>query len=467
MADTLYDLVILGSGPGGYVGAIRAGQLGLKVALVEKDPFFGGTCLHRGCIPAKSLLHDATVFHQTLHALAHGVHADNVRLDFGKVQERKNDIVKKLSRGVETLLKKNKVETFRGFGRLAARDAVEVQPPDGGTVTLRARNILLATGSVPKSLPGLEMDGDRILSSDHVLELQQVPESMLVLGAGAVGIEFASAYARFGAKVTVVELLDRIVPFEDAEVSKELERSLKKQGLEIHTGTRFESAERTAGGVRVTARDAKGQARSWDVEKLLVAVGRRPVSEGLGLEAAGVATDRGFVVVDGYMRTNVPGVWAIGDLVPTPAYAHTASVEAVLVAEQLGGLPVHPLRYELTPNCTYCEPEVASVGLTEAAARERGHEVKVGKFPLRVLGRVLILNELDGFVKIVADARFGEVLGVHIVGTRATEVIAEAVMALTNEATVDEFVHMQHAHPTVHEAMKEAAEGVFGSPIHM
>ena len=465
-ANVVYDLIVVGSGPGGYVGAIRAGQLGLKVALVEKDPFFGGTCLHRGCIPAKALLHDAAIFHQTLHALSHGVVAENVRLDFSKVQQRKGDIIKKLATGVAGLLKKNKVDTVQGLGRLAGRDSVEVKKPDGSTVTLRGKNILLATGSVPRSLPGLEVDGERVINSDHVLELQAVPQSMVVLGAGAVGVEFACAYNRFGTKVTVVELLDRVVPVEDADTSKELERALKKQKIEIHTGTKFEKVEKTADGVKVFARDAKGKELTWDAEKLLVAVGRRPVSEGLGYEQAGVKLDRGFVVVDDHIRTSVPNIYAIGDLVPTPGYAHTASQEAVLVAEQVAGKPAHPIRYEFTPNCTYCDPEVASVGLTEAKAREKGYDVKVGKFPLGVLGRVLILDEPAGMVKIVADAKYGEVLGVHIVGPRATEMIAEATMALISEATIEEFLAMQHAHPTVHEGIKEAAEAVFGLPIH-
>ena len=467
MADaTLYDLVVIGSGPGGYVGAIRAGQLGKKVALVEKDPFFGGTCLHRGCIPAKALLHDAAVFHQTLHALAHGVVAENVRLDFGKVQSRKDGIVKKLAKGVEFLLKKNKVETFTGLGKLVSADTVEVRKPDGGTVQLRAKNIMLATGSVPRGLPGIKFDGDRVIHSDHVLALPTVPESMIILGAGAVGVEFASAFGRFGSRVTVIELMDRVVPVEDADISKELERSLRKQKIEIHTGTKFEKVEKSAKGVRVTATTTKGEAKSFEAAKLVVAVGRRPVSEGLGFEQAGVKLDRGFVLVDPYMRTNVKGIYAIGDLVPTPGFAHTASSEAVLVAEQIAGHTVQPLNYELTPNCTYCDPEIGSVGLTEAKARERGYDVKVGKFPLAVLGRTLILDEPEGLVKIVADAKYREILGVHIIGPRATEMVAEAVMAMTNEATVDEMVHMQHAHPTVHEGIKEAAEAVFGSSIH-
>ncbi len=464
--NTIYDLVVIGSGPGGYVGAIRAGQLGLRCALVEKDPFFGGTCLHRGCIPAKSLLHDATLFHQTLHGLEHGVLADNVRLDFGKVQSRKDDIVKKLARGVEFLLEKNKVETVRGFGRLAGAGRVEVQTPDGGTVALQAKNVMLATGSVPKGLPGLEFDGERVLHSDHALALPAVPQSMVILGAGAVGVEFASAYSRFGSKVVLVEMLERVVPLEDADSSKELERAFKKQKIEVHTATRFESVQRVDAGVKVAARNSKGQERSWEVEKLLVATGRRPFSDGMGYTEAGLRIDRGFVLVDDHMRANLPGVYAIGDLVPTPGYAHTASAEAILVAEQVAGRPVHPIDYDLTPNCTFCEPEVASVGLSEAKARERGFDVKVGKFPLNVLGRAMILGAAEGMMKIVADAKYGQILGVHIVGPLATEVIAEATMAITSEATVEEMLRMQHAHPTMHEGMKEAAEAVFGSAIH-
>ena len=461
-----YDLVIIGSGPGGYVAGIRAGQLGLRTLLVEKDPYFGGTCLNRGCIPAKSLLHDAAVFEQVLHGLEHGVVVENVRLDFGKVQSRKNAIVQKLTKGVEHLLKKNKVETVQGTGRLAGRDAVEVTGPDGGTARYAARNILLATGSVPRSLPGLEIDGDRNLNSDHVLELQEVPKSMVILGAGAVGVEFASAYARFGTKITLIEMLERILPLEDADISKELERALRRQ-MQIHTATRFESAERTEGGVRVTARKASGETASWEAEKLLVSVGRAPVSAGLGFEEAGIAMERGYVQVDGFMRTSVPSIYAIGDLVPTPAYAHTASSEGVLVAELLAGHAVQPIRYDHVPNCTYCDPEVASVGLSEAAARERGYDVRTGKFPLPVLGKVMIVGERFGLAKLVADAKFHELLGVHIVGPRATDLIAEACIALTNEATVDEFVATMHAHPTVSEGIKEAAEGVFGNAIHI
>lgn len=461
-----FDLVVIGSGSGGYVGAIRAGQLGLKTALVEKDPFYGGTCLHRGCIPTKSLLHDAAVFEQTLHGLEHGILADNVRLDFGKVQSRKGSIVEKLSKGVAFLLKKNRVQTFAGFARLTNATRVEVEQADGKKTALQARNILLATGSVPRGLPGLEVDGDRVLNSDHVLELQNVPRSMVILGAGAVGVEFASIYARFGTKVTLVELLDRIVPNEDEDLSKELHKALRKQ-MDIYVGTRFESVERTDAGVRVTARGKDGKTHAWEVEKLLVAVGRAPVSSGIGYEDVGIRMERGYVLVDSMGRTNVENVYAIGDLIPTPAYAHTASSEAIVAVEHMAGHSPRPINYDHVPNCTYCDPEVASVGLTEAKARERGYEVKTGMFPLSVLGKVMILGERHGLAKFVADARHHELLGVHLVGPRATELIAEACIALTHETTVEEWVATMHAHPTVSEGLKEAAEGVFGSPIHV
>lgn len=460
-----YDLVIVGSGPGGYVAAIRAGQLGLRTAIVEKDPFLGGTCLHRGCIPAKSLLHDAHVFEQTLKALDNGILADNVRLDFARVQSRKNTVVQTLAKGVQHLMKKNKVDVVSGMGRLADRTRVEVRGADGSTSSLSAKTIILATGSVPRSLPGLEVDGDRVLNSDHVLQLEQVPRSMVILGAGAVGVEFASAYARFGTKVTLVELLERVLPLEDADISKEVQRALRKQ-MKIHTSTRFESVEPSGDGVRVTAQDNAGKTLTWDADKLLVSVGRDPVSAGLGLEEAGIRMERGFVLVDETMRTNVDNIYAIGDLVPTPGFAHTASSEGIVAVEHAAGHEARPLRYEHTPNCTYCDPEVASVGLTEAKAREAGYEVATGSFRLSALGKVMIAGERHGLVKFVADAKHGELLGVHIVGPRATDMIGEACIALTNESTVEEFVQTVHAHPTVSEGIKEAAESVFGQAIH-
>jgi dihydrolipoamide dehydrogenase len=389
-----------------------------------------------------------------------------VRLDFSKVQKRKSGVVNKLAKGVEFLLKKNKVEMIHGTGRLVAADAVEVQKPDGSKEVLKTRNVMLATGSVPRGIPGLEMDGVTILNSDHVLELKEVPKSMVILGAGAVGVEFASIYARFGTKVTLIELLDRIVPNEDIDISTELQKALKKS-MDIHTGTRFESVEKTGQGLKVTARDSKGNTLEFKAEKLLVAIGRAPVSAGLGFDTVGVKMDRGFVQIDTMMRTSVPGVYAIGDLVPTSAYAHTASAEGIVAVEHMAGHKPRPIRYDHVPNCTYCDPEVASVGLTEAKAREAGIDVKVGSFPLATLGKVLIIGEKHALVKIVADAKYGEILGVHIVGPRATELIAQACIALTNETTIDELVGTMHAHPTVSEGLKEAAESVFGHAIHM
>lgn len=464
--NSAYDVVVVGSGPGGYVAAIRAGQLGMKAAIVEKDPFYGGTCLHRGCIPTKSLLHDAAVFEQTLEGLQHGILADNVRLDFAKVQKRKGGVVNKLAKGVEFLLKKNKVEMIHGTGRLGRADLVEVQTADGTQRSLQTRHVLLATGSVPRGLPGLDVDGVDVLNSDHVLELESVPESMIILGAGAVGVEFASIYSRFGTKVRLVELMDRIVPNEDADISKELHKALRKK-MDIHVGTRFESARKSDNGLLVTATDPDGKPQEFSAQKLLVAIGRAPVSAGLGFEELGIEMDRGFVKTDAMMRTNVDGVYAIGDLVPTPAYAHTASSEGVVAVEHMAGHEPKPIRYDHVPNCTYCDPEIGSVGLTEAKAREAGFDVKVGSFPLSTLGKVLIIGEKHALVKIVAEARYGEILGVHILGPRATDLVAEACVALTNEATVDELVSTMHAHPTVSEGIKEAAESVFGSAIHI
>ena len=465
-ASATYDVIVIGSGPGGYVAAIRAGQLGLKAAIIEKDPVYGGTCLHRGCIPTKSLLHDAATFEQTLEGLQHGILADNVRLDFSKVQKRKSGVVNKLARGVEFLLKKNNVEMIHATGRLMAADAVEVLKPDGSKEILKTRNVLLATGSVPRGIPGLEIDGVTVLNSDHVLELKEVPKSMIILGAGAVGVEFASIYARFGTKVTLIELMDRIVPNEDVDISRELQKALKKK-MEIHTSTRFESLEKTGEEVQVAARNDKGQMLQFRAEKLLVAIGRAPVSEGLGFENVGVSMDRGFVKIDEMLRTSVLGVYAIGDLVPTSAYAHTASAEGIVAVEHMAGHNPRPIRYDHVPNCTYCDPEVASVGMTEEKARAAGIDIKVGSFPLATLGKVLIIGEKHALVKIVADAKYGEILGVHIIGPRATELIAQACIALTNEITVEELAGTMYAHPTVSEGLKEAAENVFGSAIHI
>ncbi len=460
-----YDLVIVGSGPGGYVAAIRAGQLGLKVACVERDPKFGGTCTHRGCIPTKALLHSAEVLDGIRHAGDFGVEVAAPTLDIAKTHAYKRDIVDKSAKGIEFLFKKNKVEGVKGHGRLLDPHAVEVTAPDGSTRTLSTRFVMIATGSVPRQLRIAETDGERILNSDHVLELERVPKSIVVLGAGAVGTEFASIYRSFGSEVTLVEMLPRVLPIEDDEVSKEVERQLKKRGIKVMTSTQLVAVEATATGVKIRLKQ-KDMEAPMEAEMLLVAVGRAPVTEELGLERVGLTTDRGYVPVNGTMQTAVPNIYAVGDVVDTPWLAHIASAEGILAVEQMAGLAVKPLNYDLTPSCTYCDPEVGSVGLTEAKARERGHDVAVGKFPFSASGKARILGQASGFVKIVRDRRYDEILGVHIVGPHATDLIAEACVALKLEATAEELFRTIHAHPTLAEAVMEAAHASHGAAIH-
>ncbi|MEZ5331587.1 MAG: dihydrolipoyl dehydrogenase [Thermoanaerobaculia bacterium] len=459
------DLIVLGSGPGGYVAAIRAGQLGLDVAIVEKDPKFGGTCLHRGCIPTKALLHTAGLLEDTRHAADFGVDVGGVSLDLGRAQSYKNDVVSKNARGIEALFKKYKVEGLHGRGRLTGAHEVTVER-DGESAVYRAKHILVATGSVPRDIPPAPTDGTRIVNSDHILELREVPESLIVLGAGAVGTEFASIYASFGSKVTLVELLPRVLPIEDADVSKELTRQLKKRGIQVMTGAKLTSARTTDGGVKVQI-ETDDMEESMDASMLLVAVGRAPVTSDLGLEALGVELEKGYVQVNGTMQTAVPHIYAIGDIVPTPWLAHVASAEGILAVEHMAGRDVRPLNYDLVPSVTYCEPEVGSVGLTEEEARERGHDVAVGKFPFTALGKAAILGKTAGFVKIVRETRYDQVLGVHILGAHATDLIAEACVALQLETTTEELFRTIHAHPTLSEAMAEAAHAATGHAIHI
>ena len=461
-----FDLVIIGSGPGGYVAAVRAGQLGLKTAIVEKDKNLGGTCLLRGCIPTKALLHTADVFDEFKHSRELGIVAEGVSLDMPQAQKHKNKIVTKLSKGVDFLMKKNGVTVFSGMGRIDAPGQITVTAADGSQKVLLAKNTMIATGSVVRSLPGLEIDGEQIISSDEVLQLSEVPKSMIVLGAGAVGVEFASMYSRFGTEVTMVELLPRVLPIEDEEISAVLAKSLKRQGIKVFTGTGFQSATREPGQVRVVAKTGD-QTQEFAAEKLLVAVGRRAFCDGLGLENTKVEIERGYVKIDDHMRTAEPGIYAIGDVVPTPLLAHVASAEGILAVETIAGKNPRPINYDHVPNCTYCSPEVASVGLTEAKARERGYDVKVGHFPVPVIGKAQILGATEGMVKIVADGRYDEVLGAHIIGPHATELIAEACIALQLESTVEEVIQTIHAHPTVSETFKEAAEDVHHMAIHI
>lgn len=468
MSTEQFDVTIIGSGPGGYVAAIRAAQLGLKVAIVEKDKRLGGTCTLRGCIPTKQLLMSAHVYEQMQHAADFGVEASGIQLAFANVQKRKDKVVMKNSKGIEYLMKKNKITTFSGTGKLALPGKVEVTSADGKQETINSKSIVLATGSVVRPIPGFETDGAHVVNSDHILELKEVPKSLIVMGAGAVGVEFASVYARFGADTTIVELMPRLVPLEDEEVSKELEKSFRKRGIKSQVDTKLEKLEKTDSGVVVTGKTSKGEAVRLEAEMLLVAVGRMPYTEGLGLEGTKIKIEKGFVQIDEFQQTGEKDVYAIGDIVPTPLLAHLASKEGIVAVEHIAGhKDVRPINLRLVPNCTYCDPEVASVGLTEAKAKEMGFDVKLGKFPFSASGKARILGEEEGFVKIVSEAKYDEILGVHIIGPHATELIAEACVAMQLESTADELGRTMHAHPTVSEAVMEAAEGVHGMTIHI
>jgi dihydrolipoamide dehydrogenase len=461
-----YDVIIIGSGPGGYSAAVRAGQYGLKTALIEKDPYLGGCCLHVGCIPTKAFLHAADVWEHFLHPEEDGIHCDNPRLDFPMVLERKNKIVAKHAKGVEFLMKKNKVDWIKGYGRLAGPGKVEVTA-DGGKQILEAKNIVLATGSEARMLPGLKPDARRILTNIEILSLNEVPKSLAILGAGAVGVEFASAFSRFGSKVSIFEMLPRLVPVEDEEVSKELARVFKKQGIRVETGARVDNVENVGSGVRFQVTLADGKVEAVAADALLVAIGRKPNTENIGLEGTKVELDRGFVKVDPYQRTGEPGVYAIGDIVAgTPQLAHVATAEGMVAIGHMAGKQVVPINRNHIPGATYTEPGIGSVGLTEAQARAAGHSVKIGKFPFAADAKASILGQHDGFVKIVADEKYGEILGVHIIGPEAFELISEGVLAMEAEATVETLLHTIHAHPTLYEAMGEAFNAVDGMAIN-
>ena len=465
-----FDVTIIGSGPGGYVAAVRAGQLGLKVAIVEKekDARLGGTCGLRGCIPTKALLNAAHLYQKAGHFANFGLSVKDLSFDWNGVQKYKSDVVSKNSAGVTYLMKKNKATVYNGFGKIVGKGKVEVTLEGGKKETIESKNIIIATGSVVRPIPGFETDGKQVVNSDHILEMDRVPKSMVVMGSGAVGVEFASVYARFGCDTTVIELLDRIVPIEDADVSKELARSFKKQGIKTETGIKLDKMEKSKKGVKVSGKNAKGDDVSFEAEVLLVAVGRMPYIENLGLENTKIVVNpRGTLKVNEFCETDEPNVYAIGDVIDTAWLAHLASKEGIMVVEKIAGKKVEPIKQNLVPNCTYCDPEVASVGLTEAKAKEMGYDVKVGKFPLSASGKARILGETDGFVKIVSEKKYDEVLGVHIVGAHATELLAEACVAMALETTADELGRVIHAHPTVSETVMEAAEGVHDLAIHI
>ncbi len=458
------DLIIIGSGPGGYVAAIRAGQLGLRTAIVEKDPKFGGTCLHRGCIPTKALLHTAGLLDDIRKAESFGVDVAEPALNMERTHLYKDAVVDKNARGVEFLLKKNKVTAIHGRARLVGANEVEVESDDGQR-SYRARHILLATGSVPRDIPPAPADGERILNSDHMLNLQRVPARLVVVGSGAVGCEFASVFASFGSEVILVEMLPRLLPLEDEEVSRELERAFKKRGIKSLTGAKLAGVETGGEGVQVSL-TIGDKTETAAADMVLIAVGRAPVTGDLGLEALGIGLDGGYVEVNEYMQTAVPHIYAIGDIVKTPWLAHVASAEGIVAVEHMAGEKARPLNYDHVPSVTYCEPEVGSVGLTEAEARDRGYDVAVGKFPFSASGKAAIEGKTTGFVKVVRETRYDELLGVHIIGPSATDLIAEACVALQIESTTEELFRAIHAHPTLSEAMAEAAHAAVGHAIH-
>jgi dihydrolipoamide dehydrogenase len=461
-----YDLIVIGSGPGGYSAAIRAGQYGLKTALIEKQPKLGGTCLLVGCIPTKALLHTADVWDRFVHADAEGIHAENARLEYPKVKDRKDGIVNKHSNGVGMLLKRAKVERISGYATLKGGGKVEVKS-DSGVQTLETKNIIIATGSEARMLPGLQPDAEFILTNIEILNLNAVPKSLIVIGAGAVGVEFASIFKRFGTDVTVVEMLPRIVPVEDEDVSKELERLFKKQKIRVETGAKAENVQKTGKGVSLTLTTKDGKQETLEAEKLLVAVGRKPNTDNIGLENTKVELDRGFIKVNAQQQTAEPGVYAIGDVVAgTPQLAHVATREGMIAVAHIAGKPAVPINRMRIPGATYTQPGIGSVGLTEAQARQQGYKVKVGRFPFAGDSRATILGHHEGFIKVVADETHGEILGVHIIGPEAFELLGEAVTAMEAEATVDVMMQTIHAHPTLYEAMGEAFNAVYGLAIN-
>jgi len=465
MASSQYDLIVIGSGPGGYVAAIRAAQLGLKTAVVEKESL-GGICLNWGCIPTKALLKSAQVFDYVQHANDYGISIENAGVNFDSMIKRSRDVADGMSKGINFLFKKNKIDELKGHGSIKAKGLVEVKDEAGNKTEYQAKHIILATGGRSRELPSLPIDNKKIIGYRKAMVLEKQPESMVVVGSGAIGVEFAYFYNAIGTKVTVVEYMDRIVPVEDEEVSKQLERSYKKSGIKIMTKSEVTGADTSGDKVKVTVKGKKGE-EVIECDVVLSAVGVQTNLENLGLENVGIKTERGKVLIDDYYRTNVDGIYAIGDIVKGPALAHVASAEGIICVEAITGHNPEPLDYNNLPGCTYCQPEVASVGYTEKAAKEAGYDVKVGKFPFSASGKAKAAGAAEGFVKVIFDAKYGEFLGAHMIGANVTEMIAEVVAARKLETTGHEIIKSVHPHPTMSEALMEAAAAAYDEVIHL
>lgn len=463
--DSEYDVAVIGGGPGGYVAAIRAGQLGLKSCVIEREAL-GGVCLNWGCIPSKALLKNAEIVSYVHRADQFGLKFDGFHADYTVAMERSRQVVDRMTRGVGFLLRKNNVEHIAGTGRISAPNAVDVTGPDGQTSRVRARNIIIATGARPRSIPPLPVDGQRIITSRESIVADDVPGSIAIIGGGAIGVEFAYIYRMYGADVTVIELLPHIVPNEDEEICQVLERAFGRHGIKLQTGAGVTGAQADASGVTLTV-EKDGVAETARFDKVLVAIGVQPNTEDLGLETVGVATDRGYVVIDDRMATNVPGIYAVGDVTGKLALAHVASAQGVTAVEGIAGEETQPLNYTFMPRATYCHPQVASFGLTEAQAREQGYDVKVGRFSVQASGKAVAMGETDGLVKLVIDANYGEVLGGHMCGPEVTELLAELQMTHLLEGTTLELGWAVHAHPSVAEMVHEAALDAEGRALHM
>jgi len=465
MTQESFDLIVIGGGPGGYTAAIRSAQLGLRTAIVERDKL-GGICLNWGCIPTKALLKNAELLHAFRKADEWGISYENLRIDFNRIIKRSRGVADKISKGVEFLMKKNKITHITGSARLAGKGATEISSEGKASRTLTSKHIILATGSRPRSVRGIDIDRKRIITSKEAMDLSQQPESMVIIGAGAIGVEFAYFYNSLGTKVILVEMMQSILPIEDGEIAKLMESSLKKQGIEMFTGTRVEGAKATANDVTVQLSSPSGN-RNLRASMALVAVGVQGNVENLGLEEAGVFVEKGYIKVDADYRTNIPGLYAVGDVIGPPWLAHVASAEGIHCVEAIAGRNPEPLDYLSVPGCTYCQPQVASVGLTEERARAEGYELKIGRCPFRPLGKAVAIGESEGMVKLIFDAKYGELLGAHIMGSEATEMIAELAIAKRLETTGRELFHTVHAHPTLSEAVMEAAASAHGEAINI